>query len=48
MGAQGPQGNTGVGVQSTTVTYQAGTSGTTAPTGTWTSTVPSVAAGQYL
>lgn len=54
MGAQGPQGSTGatgaagVGVQSTAVTYQAHTSGTTAPTGTWSATVPVVSPNQYL
>lgn len=30
------------------VTYQAGTSGTTPPTGTWTTTIPAVAQGGYL
>lgn len=39
---------TSVTVKSTTVTYQAGSSGTTQPTGTWSSTIPSVPAGQYL
>ena len=51
MGAQGPQGSTGadgIGVQSTSVTYQASSSGTTAPTGTWSSTIPSVSPSQYL
>lgn len=38
----------GRGVASTTVEYQASTSGTTVPTGTWSPTVPSVAAGSYL
>lgn len=53
-GPQGPQGNTGAtgaagrGVKSTAVTYQASSSGTTAPTGTWSSSVPSVSAGQFL
>ena len=50
-GAQGSTGATGAagkGVSSTTITYQAGSSGTTAPTGTWSSSVPSVSAGQYL
>lgn len=44
------RGQTGssVTVSSTDVTYQAGSSGTTAPTGTWSATVPSVSAGQYL
>ena len=44
-GATGPQG---IGSQSATVTYQASTSGTTIPTGSWVSTIPTVAAGQYL
>lgn len=35
-------------ITATDVTYQAGSSGTTAPTGTWSATVPSVSAGQYL
>lgn len=38
----------GRGVASTTVEYQASTSGTTVPTGTWSTTIPSVAAGSYL
>lgn len=42
------QNGTSVTVSSTSVTYQVGTSGTTPPTGTWSSTVPSVANGQYL
>jgi len=41
-------GATGVGVRSTDVEYQTGTSGTTAPTGTWSATVPAVAARNYL
>lgn len=48
MGANGTNGNAGNGVSSTTITYQASTSGTTAPTGTWSSSIPSVAAGSYL
>ena len=53
QGLQGPKGATGasgtsVTVKLTSVTYQAGTSPTTAPTGTWGSSVPTVAAGQYL
>jgi hypothetical protein len=50
-GAQGPTGATGatgVGVKSSAVTYQASSSGTSIPTGTWGTTIPSVAAGQYL
>ena len=38
----------GRGVASTTVKYQASTSGTTVPTGTWLDEVPAVAAGSYL
>lgn len=38
----------GRGVESTTVEYQASTSGTTVPTGTWSTTIPTVAAGSYL
>ena len=38
----------GRGVASTTVEYQASTSGTTVPTGTWSSTIPTVAQGSYL
>lgn len=50
-GATGPAGATGAdgkGVKSTAITYQASTSGTTAPTGTWSTTIPSVSASQYL
>jgi hypothetical protein len=47
-GEQGATGATGKGVKSTAITYQAGTSGTTAPTGTWSTTIPSVSASQYL
>lgn len=39
---------TSVKVSSTSVTYQISASGTTAPTGSWTTAVPSVPAGQYL
>lgn len=47
-GDKGNTGDTGVGVKSSTVTYQASTSGTTIPTGSWVSTIPNVADGQYL
>lgn len=47
-GDPGLPGKDGKGVASTVVTYQASTSGTTAPTGTWSGTIPSVAANQYL
>ena len=46
-GVDGEDG-TSVTVTSTSVTYQAGTSGTTKPTGQWVTTIPSVPAGQYL
>ena len=42
------KGPTGKGVSTAAVTYQAGSSATTAPTGTWSSSVPTVAAGSYL
>lgn len=38
----------GRGVKSTSVEYQASTSGTTVPTGTWSSAIPTVAQGSYL
>lgn len=47
-GDKGANGTNGVGVKSSAVTYQAGSSGTTVPTGTWSTSIPSVAAGQYL
>lgn len=53
-GPQGPAGNDGIagkdgiGVKSTAITYQLGSSGTTKPTGTWSSTVPTLTKGQYL
>lgn len=52
-GKQGPQGvkgqdGTSIKITSKSVTYQASTSGTTAPTGTWSTTVPMVNNGQYL
>lgn len=49
-GPQGPAGQDGtsVTITSQSVTYQEGTSGTTAPSGTWSTTVPTVANGNYL
>lgn len=50
-GGTGPQGETGPagkGVTSVAITYQGSTSNTTAPTGTWQSSPPSVTQGQYL
>ncbi|MEO3720089.1 phage tail spike protein [Lacticaseibacillus paracasei] len=42
------KGKDGVGLESSVVTYQAGTSGTTAPTGTWSETIPAVSPSQFL
>ena len=47
-GADGVAGKDGVGLKSTVVTYQLGSSGTTKPTGTWSATVPTLTKGQYL
>lgn len=47
-GNNGIAGKDGVGIKKTTITYAAGTSGTTAPTSGWNSQVPNVPAGQYL
>ena len=47
-GNDGIAGKDGVGITSTTVTYQASSSGTTAPKGTWVSAPPSATAGQYV
>lgn len=44
MGANGTNGSAGRGIKSTAITYQAGSSGTTAPTGTWQATVPATSA----
>ena len=44
----GPQGAPGVGISSTSITYAASSSGTTAPTSGWTTSVPNVSQGQYL
>lgn len=47
-GEAGAKGDTGKGVKLTSVAYQVSTSGTTVPTGTWSGSVPSASAGQYL
>lgn len=44
----GSTGSAGRGISSTAITYQASSSGTSTPTGTWSSSIPSVSAGQYL
>lgn len=51
QGPQGEKGNTGAtgnGIKSTAITYQVSSSGTTVPTGTWSTNVPTTSAGQYL
>lgn len=48
QGEQGIQGPTGNGISSYSVTYQSSTSGTTIPTGTWSTSIPSVSQGSYL
>ena len=47
-GATGPAGRDGKGVKSYKITYQAGTSGVSYPTGNWSSSIPNVPKGQYL
>lgn len=47
-GTNGIAGKDGTGIKTTTITYAGSTSGTTAPSTGWTTTVPTVAAGSYL
>lgn len=47
-GNDGLPGKDGVGIKSTTITYASSTSGTTKPTSGWSSTIPTVSAGNYL
>ncbi|CAI3342710.1 hypothetical protein [Enterococcus cecorum] len=47
-GPAGRDGRDGKGVKSYAITYQAGTSGVSYPTGNWSSTIPTVPKGQYL
>ncbi|MDM7535634.1 hypothetical protein QUE06_11915, partial [Lactococcus lactis] len=47
-GHDGIAGKDGKGIKATAITYQASTNGTTAPTGTWSTSVPSVAKGSFL
>lgn len=47
-GNDGLPGKDGVGIKSTTITYASSTSGTTKPTSGWSSTIPSVSAGNFL
>lgn len=48
QGTTGAQGNPGTSVAVSSIQYQAGTSSTTAPTGTWSNTVVTVDDGNYL
>ena len=47
-GATGAPGKDGKGISSTVIEYQESSNGTTIPTGTWSKTIPSVTAGQFL
>ncbi|MGV9045285.1 hypothetical protein ACN9S9_05990 [Lactococcus lactis] len=47
-GKDGIAGKDGIGIQTTVITYAISTSGTTAPTTGWTSSIPSLVKGQYL
>lgn len=47
-GSNGKPGEDGRGIESTTVTYQASTSGVDIPSGEWLSSIPNVPDGQYL
>lgn len=49
-GSDGQDGKDGtsITITSTSVTYQVSTSGTTVPSGTWSASIPTVSAGQYL
>jgi hypothetical protein len=48
QGAKGSAGSAGTSVTVSSIQYQAGTSATTAPTGTWSNNVVTVAEGSYL
>lgn len=48
IGESGAKGTDGKGISSTAITYQAHTSGTAVPTGTWSTSIPNVASNQYL
>ena len=47
-GDPGSKGDSGRGIKTTTITYQVSSNGTEIPTGTWSATIPTVSAGQYL
>lgn len=48
IGENGVNGASGRGIKNTTIHYKAHTSGTSAPTGTWSTTIPNVLEDQYL
>lgn len=48
IGETGATGDTGKGIVRTEVSYKASSSGTNAPTGDWSATIPTVASGDYL
>ena len=47
-GKDGVAGKDGLGIKSTAIAYQLSSSGTTVPSGTWSTTVPVLIKGQYL
>lgn len=47
-GTDGSDGSDGIGIKASIVDYQASSSGTSAPTGTWVASPPAVASNQYL
>lgn len=48
QGQDGSSGEDGKGISTTAVAYQSSANGTTAPSGTWHSTIPTVDPGEYL
>lgn len=48
LALKGSTGSAGKGISSTAISYQKSSSGTDIPTGSWSGTVPSVGAGEYL
>ena len=44
----GAKGDSGTGILSTSITYQVSSSGTSVPTGNWSTSIPTVNSGQYL
>lgn len=48
IGSDGKKGDDGTGITSTIVEYQAASNGTTTPSGTWSTAIPTVAEGEFL